>query len=414
MGFALQGVDLPVRPENVILLAAAHLAAPAIAVPVAGLDWAYLLRAADRQGLTPLLHIWFEERADLAAPAAVLAALRAGYWSSHFRNSALRTALVEVLRAAAAHGVPVMPLKGALLSARYYSEAALRPMSDLDLLVPPDFAEQFAAVLRELGYRETSPAPALLAERLRDPRHLERAFTRQEQGLTILLEYRSEALDPVLWQLTGLDVPLSAALQRHAARMWTRGTADTLGGAPYTRISPEDLLLHVASHMATRHADLRLLWLHDLGRVLAADGARLDWDYLMQTARMLRLSAPVMVPLGAAVRWLGAPGLPSSAHLRFQPLLDRVEYRLLLGRQQGLPAADLAAPPPAEVVRKVLSLLRLRGLSARLRAVRWALVPGPEYLALWRGDDDVRAGRAYAAVVVQRLVTLLRRGTRAF
>jgi len=123
--------------ENAVLLAASHVGAPSRATPAQPLDWPYLLRAANRQGVTPLLHAWLKRRPDIVPDASSASRVHDAYWSTHFHNGLLLAELVRVRRAAAEAGVDVMALKGARLAADYYPLAALRPLGDLDLLVRP-------------------------------------------------------------------------------------------------------------------------------------------------------------------------------------------------------------------------------------------------------------------------------------
>lgn len=406
----------PRRLENAVLFAAAGDARPTIARGDArgALDWGYLARAAERQGIAPLLHAWLDRRPDLAASREASARLHSAYWTTHFHNRVLLRELVAVLRAAAVRGVPVMPLKGALLAPHYYAAPALRPMSDLDLLVPPAHVEALASVLRDLGYTEAPEPPNVLDERVRDPLHRERVFTAEKERLPILIEYRAEPLDPAVWRLTELDPALSAALGRHAARMWSRGRQATLDDAPFARPAPEDLLLHVASHLTTRHNDFRLLWLRDIRAIAAAHADEFDWDDFAAEARALGLAAPVFASLEATHRWLGAP-LPlrrveralfgaGRRRLSLQP----VERRLLSRRVRALGRADLAAPPPPERWLKMAALLRLRGPRPYLRALRWTLAPSRAYMRGWRGDPSVGGNAGYAAALALRLgLTLL-------
>ncbi|MHB8645822.1 MAG: nucleotidyltransferase family protein, partial [Thermomicrobiales bacterium] len=104
------------RRENAFLRAAARLAPDLAALaPASALDWPYLLRAADQQGITPLLHAALQS-AGVPALAAVLAGLHAAYWQNHFRNRALMAELARILGAAATARVDAMPLKGAVLA----------------------------------------------------------------------------------------------------------------------------------------------------------------------------------------------------------------------------------------------------------------------------------------------------------
>ncbi len=393
--------------ENALLHAAARLAPDETARPAEGsLDWAYVLRAAGRQGITPLVHAHLQSP-GLSVPPTVAAALHAAYWQNHFRNRALLAERARILDAAASAHVDVMPLKGAVLAPLYYPTAALRPLSDLDFLVRPDGAERFGAVLRGLGYREGFVRPAL------DPR-VDRSllrewiFGRPTPEMAYVVEYRIEPLDPAIGTLLACDPALVARLLRHAGGMWARGWATTADGASFRRIAPEDLLLHVASHLATRHAGYRLLWLHDLCRIAAAHAEDLDWPFVAAAARALRLHAPVLAALEAAHDRLGAP-LPLGAlrplflggSLRFSAA--RVEHVLLAPQRAARADADLSREPPLQWRLLAGSLLRVRGIRPYLRAVWWTVMPHRAYIAAWRSRPDDTSLRGYLAGLSLRI-----------
>ena len=123
----------------------------------------------------------------------------------------------------------------------------------------------------------------------------------------MLIEYRSEPLDPITGFPVGLDTVLTTRLRTHAARMWERAKSGEYASVPIVRIAPEDLLLHITSHLATRHAGFRLLWLHDVCRVLVAHPTDFDWRYFWDEVALLNLTVPVEAALTAAHRWLDAP-----------------------------------------------------------------------------------------------------------
>jgi hypothetical protein len=394
--------------ENALLHAAARLTPSESDVPLAGpFDWAYLLRAADRQGVTPLLHECLSS-SGIAVPPAVGAAVYAAYWQNHFRNRALMAELARILAAADAARVDVMPLKGAVLAPLYYPAAALRPLSDLDFMVRPDDAARFATVLRDRGYTEGFVRP-VLDPRMAHPLLREWTFSRQTPETTMLVEYRVEPLDPALGTLLACDHTLVTRLLSHADGMWKRAHIKTFDAARLWHIAPEDLLLHVASHLATRHAGYRLLWLHDLCRITAAHADTLDWPFVAAEARALRLQAPIFAALEAAHDRLGAP-IPLASirpsffgHSRRRLSGARVEYVLLAPRRAGQADADLRQEPPLQWWLLGGSLLRLRGVRPYLRAMRWIVLPGRVYIAAWRSKPEDTSLRGYLAGLLLRV-----------
>ena len=73
-------------------------------------------------------------------------------------NTARLAAAGEILDAAAAAGVAMLPLKGALLADVVYGDAGARPMVDLDLAVRARDLPAAEAALRPLGFRRIFPS----------------------------------------------------------------------------------------------------------------------------------------------------------------------------------------------------------------------------------------------------------------
>ncbi len=375
------------------------------------LDWEYLLRAADYHGILPLLHQWMQSQREIAVPPEISLRLSGAYWANHFRNRMLLEELARVLQNAAAAGIAVMPLKGAALALLYYSTPALRPMSDLDLLLQPGDVVAMTALLHRLGYEEVSGAPVLLDERFYDAQQGEHRFVTHKDGCTVLIEFRIEPLDPLIDTLSALDPMLDAALHDRAAWMWTRGQDAMHERVPFARISPEDLLLHVASHLTTRHRYFRLLWLYDLSLVITAHGNDIDWAYIGDAARRLRLSVPVHAALAAAQRLLGAPvPLAEMERMLFagserRRPLQRVGRAFFARRIRAANRGDLTAQSYAQVWLVAASFGRLRGWKPRLRALRWILFPSRAYLAAW-GNEPIPAGHAAYAATFLRFISI--------
>ena len=393
--------------ENALLLAAVRNAAPPSNMgDTLALNWEYLLAAANRQGVRPQLSQWRDIH-DVSAPPEATDLLHAAYWENYFRTRTLLAELAAVRAAAAAEGIVLLPLKGAALAPTVYPSPDLRPMSDLDMLARAGDLARTGAVLASLGYREEPDGPILLPPRMRDPLRGEHKFTAIRGGFVLLIEVRAEPLDPGFPPLSELDRAFSARLHRHATHFWERATI----GSDLTtaHAAPEDLLLHVASHMTTRHADFRLIWLCDMRAILAhAHAPEFDWDAFARDARTLDLIVPVRVALDAAARWLDVP-VPTSALASLAPrrwhVVDRLEQRSLGARAQAVGTADLTATAPTPIWLAIAAIARVSWL-ARIRAIRWLILPGANYLAGWRNTPGATLTSAtYARVAAFRLLT---------
>ena len=100
------------------------------------LDWNYLTAAACAHGVAPLIyHNLHRSRATRVLPPRATETLRNSYYGNAARNSFLYGELSNVLNAFREKQIEVIVLKGAALAETVYPNRALRPMSDIDLLV---------------------------------------------------------------------------------------------------------------------------------------------------------------------------------------------------------------------------------------------------------------------------------------
>ena len=398
--------------ENAVMLAACRVdCLPPDPAQLRGLDWPYVAEAADRQGVTPLLADWMSSLGDSDAPGA--AALHDAYWVNHFRNQVILAEQEHVRRAADAAGIETMPMKGASLAAGYYRTPALRMMSDLDLLVRPQELARLAAVMTELNYYAIDTARSYVDERWLDDSSREHSWIAMRDGLQVLIEIRTASIEPAIGRLTDLDRPFTLLLHRYTAEVWDRASASRGVGEPL-RLPPEDLLLTVATHLAAKHVDFRMIWLHDIARIVTV-ATSLDWDYVARTADRLRITAPVTAALGATARWLGAP--ITDAHLATvsAPLrtgtgrwLERWDDRRLRRLVATLGARDLRVGGPG-FWPLVSALSRVKGIGAQFRVLRWVGFPSRAYLE-HRGIDVSAGVLGYGVATVRRVTGRLRAG----
>jgi hypothetical protein len=239
-------------------------------------------------GIAPLLHLALAGRPGVEALQPRLR----GYLAEQYRLSGERVALLlgelaELLRACCAAGIDVLPLKGALLAARYYAEPGLRPMNDLDLLARPQDEARLVELLAQLGYHPIA----------RSWKHL--ALARPE-GRGPIVSWEGEhpanprSLDlhiRLAEQFWGLRYDLTASA-------WAGAEPGELLGVETHLMRPVALLHHLAVHASsdTIARRVRLLHLHDIALV-ARDVDGQGWRHILAWAgeqREQRLIYPAL------------------------------------------------------------------------------------------------------------------------
>jgi hypothetical protein len=226
-------------------------------------DWSQVPTQAEWHGLGPLLYTGLKA-ADIEPPQNIKRDLQGLYLRHRHANGVRARVLAEILAAYQTAGIQALVIKGAALAHLLYPEPALRPMSDIDLLVKKSDARRGQELLAELGFH----APLPPSDRL-PGKHL-LAATRLVEGLAVSVELHHNLFNfgtrasLELEKLTAPPIPFALA----------GVTAYTL---PY-----EEILWHQCQHLALIGQPFRLIWLADIVGLAERFAGEIDWDRVDQ------------------------------------------------------------------------------------------------------------------------------------
>jgi hypothetical protein len=186
---------------------------------------------------------------------------------------------IQVMQALAAAGIDLIILKGADLRHRLYDEPALRPMTDLDLLIAREAVPPARATLIRLGYtlaaESLGPRPGF-REKFRAALHF-----KAPPGGTLLVDLH--------WHLEAVAnfyrLPYGALSQE--AIPWKYAEV------PVKVLSPEHLLIHLCLHNYDEF--LHGLQIVDLG--LALTQLPLNWCRFLEEVALFNCQAPIYLML---------------------------------------------------------------------------------------------------------------------
>jgi hypothetical protein len=216
----------------------------------------------------------------------------AGVYRWHWVRTQLQVrAAARVLDRLAAAGVPTLVLKGGAVGARYYGDHGVRPMDDLDVLVPPAYAAGALAALHADGWR---PRRSDVVHRLQF-RHS--ADLQHADGGAVDLHWR------VFNEFTGA--------RDEDAASWDAAEPLRLAGRDTRALCPTDELLLACAHGLRWSPVAPIRWLVDVATICSAAGARLDPERLRRTAVARNLVAPVTETAGWLRDVLGLPLPPA-------------------------------------------------------------------------------------------------------
>lgn len=211
--------------------------------------------------------------------------------------------VVEPLRAA---GLEPLIFKGPSVAARY-PDPGLRPMDDIDVILPPDAHRAGIDALVRAGWT--------------DGQHRRSAVPRAKD------EYDTVLVHPDVPQLPlELHWDVAAWHERstnvRALSMWQSRRPVELFGIDTFCLPPEEDLVALANHAGKPfHNFDRLMWTVDIAVVIAATGGSLDWDRVASLSVRWQCRTVLAVALRLARR-LGADvpealtALPSAPHRR--------------------------------------------------------------------------------------------------
>ena len=228
--------------------------------------WNRLPHDAEAEHLAPLLDMTLRRNAH-GAPDHVVQQLRALALRQVAWHRARTGAIAAVFDAFDRASIEALVLKGAALAWITYPLPTLRPMSDVDLMVPAELAATAQATLRQLGFNSAATRRRFG----RNAHHLAVA-SRSSEGLPINVELHVNALS----RDTGASITFRNLTEPPQAFVLDGTCRFTLGHI--------DTLRHLTHHLLepSPNGRVRLIGVLDLLRYAGTFHKRIDWQQLEQ------------------------------------------------------------------------------------------------------------------------------------
>lgn len=199
-------------------------------------DWHSLMSLAENHNVLPLVHRALESN-GAEIPGFFLSAVQ----GTHSATEKLAAELEHLLASFAQDDIEVLPLKGPVLAETLYGDVAMRPCTDLDLLVRVTDFDRAEKVLMNAGWVPSSPAD-----------EYQRKFVRE--GILVELHF-------------GVASPRSFPFDLNGA--WSRTSNSTFRGQPMKVMSEVDRALYLLLH-GLKHCYGKLIWIIDAQHALDA------------------------------------------------------------------------------------------------------------------------------------------------
>jgi len=334
-------------------------------------DWAEILRMARQHRIGPMMRWQLQHaHAHLRVPPSVTQALDRMHRRVTARTMEIQRALLRVHDILQAAGITFVALKGVHLAYCVYPHPALRPLRDLDILIPADRIMQARAALIAGGLttvdrhervpesvKDRAPhLPPLLAGTVSVELHKRIFHLKQDPG-------------------AGPDIT-------DDPDFWQRCTRQQIAGTPITVPGAMDQLLHIIVHgVYDDQLGNGPLLLSDIGFLAAAGG--IDWSRVADMARLTNRERGVALARALVARYWGDGAVQAGDAARLvaampipQEILDT--SALLMLREHGARQDALLM----QQLRDAPSLL------ARARLIAGAVCPPRTIMASMHPVDE--------------------------
>lgn len=258
-----------------------------------------------------LLPLVYHNLHELGVSDPIMPRLKGVYRHSWYRTNRLMHATAPVIAALSGAGIPVLLTKGVPLALSYYRNPALRPMADVDVVVPHARLDEALGILARHGWRGEWPES--------DMRRFRHA--RQSWG-------PGDAEVDLHWRPM-YESPLGAAERSFFE------TAEPLDfkGTTVLQPDPTHALVQNVVHGVRWNVETPVRWIADATTILRARGADVDWDAVLHLADTHRVGQRLYLGLAYLAESFGCP-IPQSALERLRArrttLFERFESRVVL------------------------------------------------------------------------------------
>lgn len=217
--------------------------------------WPLLENILESERLFPLFYDWAQRSPKIKerVPPALFSKIKQKYYETAARNALQVEETKKVLKQFQRLQIPVILHKGIFLGPILYQNIALRPMFDVDLLVPMEKIPDAEGCLKSMGFKQGD--------------------AKECWGNAFLsIDLHADIINTKRFRM--LQKNPSARMQE----IWKNAKPILLDGIPALTLSPEDQLIALCFHLAFNHRMEGLLWFSDLHRFLVRYKKEIDWE----------------------------------------------------------------------------------------------------------------------------------------
>jgi hypothetical protein len=320
-------------------------------------DWDFLTNSAQSEGVAPLVYWAFLKAGKLPSlPQGVQKFLRVSYASTWMQNQNMFKELEILSSLFHQADIPIVVLKGVCFALTIYPDVGLRPMGDMDLLVPASKLADAVEISKSLGFMDVYPEAS---PGLRDLLNHEICLQKTgAQPITLELHHSL-----VADKTYSYSVPVD----------WFWEQTEPLDAKNLLMLTPAAQMLYAACHIMLQHGgkNAPLRWFYDLDSLIRHYGERMDWELLLVQAKTFEWSSALDAALSQTVAYFDTP-IPDYVRVSLSQLTDRHQRLVALKQTQTA----------THILEERQNLLSLNWYG-RFRLILALVIPSPAYMR-WR------------------------------
>ncbi|MDP3786630.1 MAG: nucleotidyltransferase family protein [Candidatus Omnitrophota bacterium] len=307
-----------------------------------------LAKRAQDEGISALLYYGIKGTSLLGSlPSKFILELARHYYNNASFNLFAQKKLNEVLAAFETAGIDAIVLKGLALMDTVYPNIAIRPITDIDLLIKESDFPYAKNKLNELGYACEE--------------YCQEDFYNGEMAIDIHSSILNSVRVKSRYKTCKID----------NAELWRDSDFITLNGRKIRVLSPEDQLISLCLHLFYHHGLKRLIWFVDIYALLNTHENVFDWARFLDKCCRFKIKSPVYYCLLAAEIKLKIK-VPQEVLEKLKPPSESILTRKIL---------DLAMHKDiSEKVRFYFILLSLEKFKDKLLYLFEIILPRPNVL----------------------------------
>ena len=249
------------------------------------IDWNLVIKISSNQGALPLLYYNIEKLGHQnLIPADILIYMKNYYYSNLKRNVLIEKEILVLLKTSRDKNITAIPFKGFALIQTIYHNPGLRIMADIDILVKKEDTEKLRTIFMESGYAENKA-------------HI-------GHNITVFIKHFLSNI-PIIIEIHDTIVP-PRPYKLNLPDLWNRAQEKIINNEKIFYLSPEDTFLSLALHLRRHTRRLTLKFILDIAELLNAEGEKLDWHYIIVSAKNNRIVTTIYCSIYLAKELLGA------------------------------------------------------------------------------------------------------------